>query len=172
MKVIPTEVTTTMNKILLNPFSEGEVTRAIKDMFPTKAPGYDGFPDLFYQKYQKLVGPKTIESCLVILNRRESIKELNKTNTALIPNTADSRLVYDYRPISLCNMSYKVVPKCIATRLKRILDDIIFETQSTFISGRAITDNIIISHECIHATKNIRSCQYGVIALKLDMSKA
>lgn len=38
--------------------------------------------------------------------------------------------------------------------------------------GRAITDNIIISHKCLHAIKSIRSGREGVVALKLDMSKA
>lgn len=85
------------------------------------------------------MGPKTTETCLTVLNRGESIADLNETNIALILKTTNLRFVSDYRLISMCNVSYKIVTKCLANRLKLILNDIISETQSAFIPRRAIT---------------------------------
>ena len=62
--------------------------------------------------------------------------------------------------------------KTIANRLKLILPQIVDETQSAFVPGRLITDNALIAFECFHYMKKKYSGSTGVMALKLDMSKA
>lgn len=84
----------------------------------------------------------------------------------------EARYLKEYRPISLCNVIYKIIAKLLANRLKRVLDKIISPSQSAFVPGRLITDNVILGFKCIHAFKNKRSGKEGVVALKLDMSKA
>jgi hypothetical protein len=61
--------------------------------------------------------------------------------------------------------------KVLAARLKGILDDIISPNQSAFVSGRLITDNILVAYEMTHFLKNKRQGNRGYLALKLDMSK-
>lgn len=119
-------------------------------MFPTKAPGPDGFPALFYQNFWDVVGFNTIDCCLKILNKGKNIKERNKTNIALIPKKKNPLFVSDFHPISLCNANYKIVTKLIANQLKQVLDGIISINQSAFILDRSILDNVIIGHECLH----------------------
>lgn len=68
----------------------------------------------------------------------------------LIPKTKEPTLMKDFKPISLCNILYKIVARAITNRLKLILGDIIDPHQSAFIPGRAISDNIIIGFECMH----------------------
>lgn len=58
-----------MNNKLLAHFTSQEVEKVVSQMFPTKAPGLDSFPALFYQKYWDIVGSNTISNCLDILNR-------------------------------------------------------------------------------------------------------
>ncbi|KAK2649466.1 hypothetical protein Ddye_016955 [Dipteronia dyeriana] len=57
-------------------------------------------------------------------------------------------------------------------RFRLVLGDVISETQSAFIPGRFITDNVSVSFECIHAMRTKKKQKKGVMALKLDMSKA
>ncbi|XP_057451684.1 uncharacterized protein LOC130743447 [Lotus japonicus] len=60
----------------------------------------------------------------------------------------------------------------MANRLKLILPDIICEAQSAFVPGLLITDNALVAFECFHFMKKKISGRNGVLALKLDMSKA
>jgi hypothetical protein len=90
----------------------------------------------------------------------------------LIPKTDNPEFVSDLRPISLCNVTYKVVSKVLAGRLRTILDDVISPSQSAFVLGRLISDNIPVAYEITHFLLNKKDGDSGYAALKLDMSKA
>ena len=60
----------------------------------------------------------------------------------------------------------------VASRLKLALGYIISDSQSAFILGRAITDNIMISTEVMHYLKRKRQGKERAVAFKIDMAKA
>src|ERR1044072_6799110 len=141
-------------------------------MNPTKAPGMDGLPALFYQNFWHIIGDEVSSLCLRILHGQLSPDFLNQTLLVLIPKTKRPDHANQFRPISLCNVIFKIITKTIATRLKLILPHIVDETQSAFVLDRLITDNALITFECFHYMMKKYSGSIGVMALKLDMSKA
>lgn len=66
----------------------------------------------------------------------------------------------NFRPISLCNMVYKIISKALANRT-HVLNSVISPSQAAFIPGRLITDNVLIGFECIHAINNKKGERMG-----------
>lgn len=116
-----------MNVDLCREFTSKEVGIAVKDMYPTKAPGLDGMSTLFYQKYWHITGGSVTKTILNILNDNISPAALNKTYIALVPKVKNPQRMSEYRPISLCNVSYKILSKVLANRFKIVLPSIISE---------------------------------------------
>jgi hypothetical protein len=90
----------------------------------------------------------------------------------LIPKIKNPERIKDLRPISLCNLVFKIVSKVIACRLKEVLDDIISQSQSAFVAGKLITDNILLAYETTHFMRMCKGGRDDLAAVKLDMSKA
>jgi hypothetical protein len=87
----------------------------------------------------------------------------------LIPKGSNLEELKDFRPISLYNVIYKIISKCLVNRLRPFLDQIISKEQSAFVLGRMITDNTLIVFECIHAIQRTNGEEF--CAYKLDLSK-
>jgi hypothetical protein len=98
--------------------------------------------------------------------------KINMTNIVLIPKISSPQSVTDFKPISLCNVIYKLISKVLANRFKGVLPGIISSSQSAFLAGRLITDNVIIVYEILHTMQNRLWSKVGFMGLKLDMSKA
>lgn len=110
-------------------------------MAPCKAPGPDGLHAIFFQKFWMVVGDEVTRFINDIIAGRASIEDINTTSVALIPKVKTQTKISDFRPISLCNVLYKIASKSVANRLKPLLQDIISENQSAFVPKRLITDN-------------------------------
>jgi hypothetical protein len=106
-----------------------------------------------------------------VLNNGGDPSPYNQTNICLIPKKNNPTLPSDFRPISLCNVTLKVITKTIANRLKGMLPEVISPNQSAFIAGRLITDNIIAAYEVFNFFKQSKSNK-GYIGIKTDMAKA
>lgn len=113
-----------------------------------------------------------LATCLHILNGKGKIARLNHAYIVLIPKVEKPRDVLEYRPISLCNIIYRIITKTIANRLKQILHAVISPNQSAFIPNKLITYNIIIGYECLHKIRLSKSKKNRLVALNLYISKA
>ena len=160
------------NQMLLRPFTKDEIYAALQQMHPCKAPGPDGMHAIFYQRFWHIVGDDVTHFVSNILHGFLSPKCINMTNIALIPKVKSPTKAAEFRPTALCNVIYKIVSKAIVLRLKVLLPDIVTENQSAFVPGRLITDNALIAMEIFHTMKHRNRSRKGIMAMKLDMSKA
>ncbi|GMJ05748.1 hypothetical protein HRI_004244000 [Hibiscus trionum] len=138
-------VTGEMNSRLTSPFTREEIDTALRSMAPLKASGLDGYPALFYQRYWSIVGGEVSDYCLQILNNNGDLTLINSANIVLLPKVACPTSMAQFRPISLCNVLYKIIAKAIVHRIAPLLSVCIDDTQGAFVVGRHITDNILIA---------------------------
>jgi hypothetical protein len=157
---------------LIEDFTTQEVVEALQDMYPTKAPGLDGMSAIFYRTYWDVVGPEVTHVVLSILHSGYMLRKINYTHIALVPKVKNPEYITDFRPISLCNVIYKIVSKVLANRLKKVLPLVLSESQSALVPGRLITDNVLVAFEVMHSMSLKRRGRIGQMAIKLDMSKA
>jgi len=94
---------------------------------------------------------------------------INSTFLALIPKEANPGTFDRYRPISLCNSSYKILAKLMANRIKPLLQKLITPAQGGFVKGRHILDNVIQVQEALHSSQ---LCKEQGMLIKLDMCNA
>jgi hypothetical protein len=157
---------------LLKEFMVEEVDLALSQMHPLKSPGPDGFSACFYQKSWPTVHAEVCKAVLEFLNTGHLDHSVNTTNIVLIPKIKNPTRVTEFRPISLCNVLYKLIAKVLANRMKKVLTKIISLNQSAFVPGRLITDNIVVAFEALHTMDVRLKGRKGYMALKLHMSKA
>lgn len=113
-----------------------------------------------------------VNCVLQILNTVVMPPGLNDTYICLIPKVSCPQKITEFCPISLCNVVYKIVSKVLANRLKKILPEVINESQSAFVLRRQITDNMLVVFETMHCMNQKRKGKKGLMAIKFDMSKA
>ena len=118
-----------------------------------------------------IVGDNVVFVVLEFLNTSYLLPDLNHTYIVLIPKIKNPVKVSDYRPISLCNFIYKIIAKVLANRLKQVLPHIISPTQSAFVPGRLITDNVLVAYEALHMMHGPKKGKNGTLAMKLDINK-
>ncbi|KAK4381760.1 Retrovirus-related Pol polyprotein from type-2 retrotransposable element R2DM [Sesamum angolense] len=96
---------------LIRPVTIDDVKTAMFDIEEDKAPGPDG----------------------------RLLKQVNATLLTLIPKVRTPHSVADFRPISCCNVIYKVISKILVCRIREILDLLINPSQNAFVPGKLMT---------------------------------
>lgn len=165
-------VTKDMNVDLTKEVSIKEIRKATFSIGPSKALGPDGFTGDFYQQFWSEISTTVIRDVQNFFRTNYLDLIHNHTNLCLIPKVAAPSTMLDFRPIALCNVSYKIISKILVNRLEKHLSGIIKENQAAFIPGRMITDNIIISHEIYYSLKRRKRQSNSYMDLKTDITKA
>ena len=133
------------------PLSENELWICLKSMRPYKAPGLDGIQLVFLQTQWSTIKSSFTKFAQDIFQGCHPIEHVNRTLITLIPKVLAPERISEFQPIGLYNVSYKILSKVLVNRVKNLLPSLIGEEQTSFISGRFITDNVIIVQEDIHS---------------------
>ncbi|TQD82063.1 hypothetical protein C1H46_032372 [Malus baccata] len=141
-------------------------------MQPSTSPGLNGLPPLFFQKSWAIVEDYVTYAILSFLNSGNLLKKVNYTYITLISKVKTPKDMTQLRPISLCNVLFKIASKVIVNCLKPLLQHVISHHQSVIVPDPQISDNIILATELSHFMFKRRRGKKGFLSLKLNMSKA
>ena len=161
-------MTSDMLSTIMQPVNDEEIMRTVFSMHPTKAPGVDGLHAIFYQSQWQVVGPSVCKVVKEVFGGKNIPWELNKTLIVLIPKTNNPTNLKMFRPISLCRVVYKIITKIVTNRLKEVLPYLMGPTQTSFIPGRLITENIVIAQEVVHSMRKKKG-KVGQMAIKVGV---
>ena len=167
--LIPHIIKPEENTCLTAPITMKELKDVLDIMKPDSAPGPDGFTTRFFTSCWPIIKYDLLRMIRYSQKTNKLGGSTNSSFLALIPKEKGANSFNRFRPISLCNTSYKIITKIIATRLKKVLPRIIPENQGGFIKGRKILDNIILVQEAIHSS--FQRNEKGM-AIKLDLANA
>ncbi|KAJ9536622.1 hypothetical protein OSB04_un000171 [Centaurea solstitialis] len=155
---------------MIRPITDEEIRWAVFHIGNDKAPGPDGYTFKFFKSAWDIVGNDLQVAVDNFFYSGRMLKEINHTLLCFIPKVPNASRVTDFRPISCCNVLYKVISKVIAERMKPYLSQLIGPEQSAFIPGRRISDNILMAHELVAGYQ--RDSGRPRCAFKIDLRKA
>ena len=115
-----------------------------------KSPGSDGLTTEFYKIFWSTLKTFYISSINFSYNNG-SLTALQKQGIITLLPKKDKDLISltNWRPISLLNIDYKIATKAIANRMKKVLNSLIHSSQTGFLKGRYIGENIRTIFEVI-----------------------
>ena len=135
-----------------------------------KSPRPDGFTVEFFKASWTIIGGDLTTAVKSFFSKGFLPKGLNTTILALVAKKGNATEMRDYRPISCCNVLYKVISKVIANRLKGTLPGCISYNQSAFVKDRLLVENLLLATEIVKDYhKEDVSARY---AMKIDIAKA
>ncbi|KAL9675480.1 hypothetical protein QQ045_003682 [Rhodiola kirilowii] len=155
---------------LVRDVSVNEVAAIVKNLPVCKAAGPNGFNSEFLKSSWGVVGNDLVNSVRSFLRSGIMPSGINSAYIALIPKVKNASRPCEFRPISCCNVVYKVVSILLANRLKPVLNYLIDHAQTAFGEGRNIAYNVSLVQEllCNYKRRNVsKRCM-----IKLDISKA
>lgn len=91
-----------------------EIKREVFALLRNKSPGHDGFMGEFFKKVWDIVGDDFTKAVREFFISGQILRQWNSTAITLVPKKTEAVNLTDFRPISCCNVVYKVVSKILS----------------------------------------------------------
>lgn len=167
--VLQTKCSDAAIEALSAPFSDLDIQAVFLSLPKNKSPGPDGYPAEFFTGNWTAVGRSMIDAVQEFFRSGELLKQWNATVLTLVPKKTNATKITEFRPISCCNTVYKVASKLLANRLKDILPTLISSSQSAFVPGRLLVENVLLATELVSGYNWKRISKRCM--LKIDLQK-
>lgn len=131
-------------------FTDEEIKTVFFSLPRNKASGPDGFPAEFFVESWSVIGAEVTAAVREFFISGRLLKQWNATTLVLIPKTTNASTTSDFRPISCLNTMYKVISRLLTNRLQLFLSNVISSSQSAFLPGRLLTENVLLATEMVH----------------------
>ena len=151
------------------PLTLDEISRALKSC-KESSPGPDGITYGVYKNIWEIAGPIILESWnYSLLVGKLPPSHLESVITLLPKEGKDMCDIKNWRPITLANCDSKIITKALAIRISKVLETIIDKSQTAYVPGRSVMDNIrsnfLIKSHC-------RNNKINALLISLDARKA
>lgn len=167
---IPQLINTEDNQMMTMIPTMEEVKQVVFSIPDTSSAGPDGYSSRFYQTCWPIIKEDLMNAVEDFFKGRKMPQAYKATSLFLIPKKEDPEYWTDYRPLSLCNVHYKIITKLLNVRLAGLLPKLISQNQTGFTPQRDIAHNILLAQEMVEQLD--RKCRGGNMIIKLDMMKA
>uniref|UniRef100_A0A6I8RW77 Reverse transcriptase domain-containing protein n=1 Tax=Xenopus tropicalis TaxID=8364 RepID=A0A6I8RW77_XENTR len=155
---------------LNSPITIEEVHQVIKQLKIGKAPGPDGYTNLYYKIFAHELAPHLLQLFTDIMDTGIITPEFLQAHISTIPKPGKpADICQNFRPIALLNTDLKLYSKILAQRLNKILPTLIHTDQVGFVLGRQAPDNTRKIHALLQIIKQRKT---PALLLSLDAEKA
>ncbi|XP_058776449.1 uncharacterized protein LOC131650760 [Vicia villosa] len=155
---------------LIGPVTEAEVWKAINSMGESKAPGVDGYNAKFYKASWSVIKNDIMKVVHDFFVTNRMYRAVNCALVTLIPKTKEAKSMKDMRPIACCTTLYKIISKVLTTRLNTVINSVVDDSQTAFLPGKTIHDNIILAFELLRGYN--RKHLSPRCTIQIDLQKA
>jgi hypothetical protein len=142
--------------LLTAPFSSEEIKLVVFSLKHNSAPGPDGILAEFFQDFWDLVHIDLWNLFKDCYDGVLDIKRLNFGLVTLIPKVDNPTDMWNFRPICLLNVCYKIITKVLTNRLASCITKVISMHQYGFIKGRYIMEGVVSLNEILHEVKKAK----------------
>lgn len=155
---------------LTNNVNEKEIWQVVKSIRDKKSPGVDGYNAKSFKTSWWLIKVYVIKAVQYFFVNNRLHKAVNCAVVTLIPKTKDAKTMKEMRPIACCTTLYKIILKVFTTRLSRFMNHVMDDSQTAFLLGKTIQDNIVLAYEILRGYN--RKHLFPRRTLQIDLQKA
>ena len=147
-----------------------ECTKMLDKFSQNKTPGNDGLQIEFYKAFWIDIGQIMVDSFNYSFQHNLLTTSQRQAIITLLEKSGKDRLqIKNWRPISLLNVDYKILTKCLSERIQNVVKQLIHNSQTGFIKGRSIFDNLRTILDILEETDKSR--RSGLL-ISIDFEKA